>query len=55
MEASSLQAHSSFYRMIEAQVRVVPEQYLWIHRRFKGLSADYPDYYGPQAPRQTTP
>jgi Kdo2-lipid IVA lauroyltransferase/acyltransferase len=44
-----------FYRMIEAQVRVVPEQYLWIHRRFKGLSADYPDYYGPRAPRQTTP
>ena len=44
-----------FYRMIEAQVRVVPEQYLWIHRRFKGLSADYPDYYGRQAPRQTTP
>ncbi len=44
-----------FYRMIEAQVHVAPEQYLWIHRRFKGLSADYPDYYGPQAPRQTTP
>ena len=34
-----------FHRMIEAQVRSVPEQYLWIHRRFKGLSADYPDYY----------
>ena len=44
-----------FYRMIEAQVRLVPEQYLWIHRRFKGLSADYPDYYGRPAPRQTTP
>ena len=43
-----------FYRMIEAQVRLVPEQYLWIHRRFKGLSADYPDYYGRHAPRQTT-
>jgi KDO2-lipid IV(A) lauroyltransferase len=27
-------------------VRRVPEQYLWIHRRFKGLSAEYPDYYG---------
>jgi Kdo2-lipid IVA lauroyltransferase/acyltransferase len=40
-----------FNRMIEAQVRRVPEQYLWIHRRFKGLSADYPDYYGRQAPR----
>jgi KDO2-lipid IV(A) lauroyltransferase len=43
-----------FYRLIEAQVRLVPEQYLWIHRRFKGLSPDYPDYYGRQAPRQTT-
>jgi KDO2-lipid IV(A) lauroyltransferase len=41
-----------FNHMIEAQVRVVPEQYLWIHRRFKGLTADYPDYYGRQAPRR---
>ena len=41
-----------FNHMIEAQVRRAPEQYLWIHRRFKGLTADYPDYYGRQAPRQ---
>ena len=41
-----------FNRMIEAQVRAAPEQYLWIHRRFKGLSQDYPDYYGQQAPRR---
>jgi Kdo2-lipid IVA lauroyltransferase/acyltransferase len=41
-----------FNRMIEAQVRLAPEQYLWIHRRFKGLSEDYPDYYGRQASRQ---
>jgi len=41
-----------FNRMIEAQVRVAPEQYLWIHRRFKGLSEDYPDYYGRRAPRR---
>lgn len=34
-----------FNELIEAQVRRVPEQYLWIHRRFKGLSADDPDYY----------
>ena len=34
-----------FNRMIEAQVRIAPEQYLWIHRRFKGLTPDYPDYY----------
>jgi len=35
-----------FNGLLEAQIRRVPEQYLWIHRRFKGLSADYPDYYG---------
>ena len=28
-----------FNQLIEAHVRRVPEQYLWIHRRFKGLSA----------------
>ena len=26
-------------------MRRVPAQYLWIHRRFKGLTPDYPDYY----------
>jgi KDO2-lipid IV(A) lauroyltransferase len=35
-----------FHTLLEAQIRRVPEQYLWVHRRFKGLSADYPDYYG---------
>jgi Kdo2-lipid IVA lauroyltransferase/acyltransferase len=35
-----------FNRFIEAEVRRIPEQYWWIHRRFKGLSAEYPDYYG---------
>jgi Kdo2-lipid IVA lauroyltransferase/acyltransferase len=35
-----------FNRLLEAQIRRVPEQYLWMHRRFKGLAADYPDYYG---------
>jgi KDO2-lipid IV(A) lauroyltransferase len=34
-----------YHHAIEAQVRHVPEQYLWIHRRFKGLSEDYPEYY----------
>ncbi len=41
----------SFSRIIETQVRVVPEQYLWVHKRFKGLTEDYPDYYGRRAPR----
>jgi KDO2-lipid IV(A) lauroyltransferase len=40
-----------FNHLIEAQVRKVPEQYLWIHRRFKGLTADYPDHYRQRAPR----
>jgi KDO2-lipid IV(A) lauroyltransferase len=35
-----------YNRLLEAQVRLVPDQYLWVHRRFKGLSSDYPDYYG---------
>lgn len=39
-----------FNRLIEAQVRRIPEQYLWIHRRFKGLTQDYPDYYGTGVP-----
>src|SRR5687767_8464757 len=34
-----------FNDYIEAHVRRAPEQYLWIHRRFKGLTPDYPDYY----------
>jgi KDO2-lipid IV(A) lauroyltransferase len=35
-----------FNGLLEAHIRKVPEQYLWVHRRFKGLSAEYPDYYG---------
>jgi len=34
-----------FNELIEEHVRRVPEQYLWIHRRFKGLTPEYPDYY----------
>jgi Kdo2-lipid IVA lauroyltransferase/acyltransferase len=39
------------HHWIEAEVRRIPEQYWWIHRRFKGLSADYPNYYGAAARR----
>ena len=35
-----------FNRLLEQHILRVPAQYLWMHRRFKGLSADYPDYYG---------
>jgi len=41
-----------YNRLLEAQIRRVPEQYFWVHRRFKGLSADYPNYYGRDARRQ---
>ena len=34
-----------FNHIVEAEVRRMPAQYLWIHRRFKGLSPDYPRYY----------
>jgi Kdo2-lipid IVA lauroyltransferase/acyltransferase len=49
---SAVSDTARFNRMIEAQVRIAPEQYLWIHRRFKGLTEDYPDYYGRPGPHQ---
>ena len=39
-----------FNQLIETHVRRVPEQYLWIHRRFKGLDAAYPNYYARRPP-----
>ncbi|HEV7714610.1 MAG TPA: LpxL/LpxP family Kdo(2)-lipid IV(A) lauroyl/palmitoleoyl acyltransferase [Steroidobacteraceae bacterium] len=35
-----------YNRFIEAQVRRIPDQYWWIHKRFKGLQAGYPNFYG---------
>jgi KDO2-lipid IV(A) lauroyltransferase len=40
-----------FNHFIEDEVRRIPEQYWWIHRRFKGLTSDYPNYYGAAARR----
>lgn len=37
-----------YHALIEAQVRRMPDQYWWIHRRFKGLEPGYPDFYGPR-------
>lgn len=34
-----------YHHRIEAQVRAMPEQYWWIHRRFKGLSPSDPEHY----------
>jgi KDO2-lipid IV(A) lauroyltransferase len=33
-------------RVIEDYIRICPEQYWWIHRRFKGRPAPHPDIYG---------
>jgi KDO2-lipid IV(A) lauroyltransferase len=41
-----IQDAARFNDLLQAQIRRIPEQYLWMHRRFKGLSPDYPDYYG---------
>ena len=42
---SPAQDAQRFNELIEAHARKVPAQYLWIHRRFKGITADYPNYY----------
>jgi KDO2-lipid IV(A) lauroyltransferase len=34
-----------YHALIEAEVRRIPAQYLWVHRRLKGLGPDAPDYY----------
>jgi KDO2-lipid IV(A) lauroyltransferase len=34
-----------YHKAIEAHIAQAPDQYLWIHRRFKGLGEDYPNYY----------
>ncbi len=44
-----------FNVLLQAHIRKVPEQYLWMHRRFKGLSADYPRYYGRDSRTQPAP
>lgn len=31
--------------LLEEQIRRCPEQYFWIHRKFKDLPDSYPDYY----------
>jgi len=37
------------HELIEAQVRRIPAQYLWVHKRLKGLGDSDPDYYGDTA------
>ena len=34
-----------YIAVLEDHIRKAPEQYFWIHRKFKGLPDGYPDYY----------
>jgi Kdo2-lipid IVA lauroyltransferase/acyltransferase len=49
--ASAAADAEQFHRFVESEVRRNPAQYWWIHRRFKGLTEDYPNYYGSAARR----
>jgi len=32
-------------KLLEDYIRLCPEQYWWVHKRFKGRPAPYPDIY----------
>ena len=34
-----------YVHVLEEHIRLCPEQYLWVHRKFKNLPDSYPDYY----------
>ena len=34
-----------YHHLVEEEIKKAPEQYLWIHRRFKNRPAQYPDLY----------
>lgn len=34
-----------YNKVLEEHIRTCPEQYFWIHRKFKDLPDDYPNYY----------
>ena len=36
---------------LEAYIRLAPEQYLWLYKKFKGRPAPYPDVYAQHTPR----
>jgi Kdo2-lipid IVA lauroyltransferase/acyltransferase len=38
--------------LLEERIRLCPEQYLWVHRRFKPAGEDGADHYGPLARRR---
>jgi Kdo2-lipid IVA lauroyltransferase/acyltransferase len=42
---SAIDDTKRYIEVLERQVRRCPEQYYWLHRKFKNLPAPYPDYY----------
>ena len=34
-----------YVKILEEHIRLCPEQYFWVHRKFKNLPESYPDYY----------
>jgi len=34
-----------YMKILEEHIRLCPEQYFWVHRKFKNLPESYPDYY----------
>lgn len=42
---SSIDDAIRHHALIEREVRRIPAQYLWLHKRFKGLGDDAPDHY----------
>ena len=36
---------NKYIDVLERHIRTCPEQYFWVHRKFKNLPDDYPDYY----------
>jgi Kdo2-lipid IVA lauroyltransferase/acyltransferase len=42
-----------FNQLLEERIRLCPEQYLWVHRRFKRAGDNGVDYYGPLARRKS--
>jgi KDO2-lipid IV(A) lauroyltransferase len=34
-----------YVQVLEQHIQRCPEQYFWVHRKFKNLPEPYPDYY----------
>jgi len=45
-----MRSHERFTRLLEDYIRLCPEQYWWIHQRFKGRPAPLPDLYAAARP-----